>query len=102
MKRSTRICRRPGTHGSNRSSRSPAVLDAAGHYDGGSVGSPAAADGGGVSRRPQILFPFLAFEGEMAAPSPPVLKCEACRAEAPHPLLRGKIRGRDEHGFQGT
>src|SRR5437879_7191268 len=102
MKRSTRICRRPGTHGSNRSSRSPAVLDAAGHYDGGSVGSRATADGVGVSRRPQILFPFLAFEGEMAAPSALVLKCEACGAEAPHRVLRGKIGGRDEIVFEGT
>src|SRR2546426_242423 len=102
MKRSTRIYRRPGTHGSNRSSRPPVVLDAPGHYDGDSVGSRATADGVGVSRGPQILFPFLAFEGEMAAPSALVLKCEACGAEAPHRVLRGKIGGRDEIVFEGT
>src|SRR5207245_5139850 len=102
MKRSTRIYRRPGTHGSNRLSRPPGVLDAPGHYDGDSVGSRATADGVGVSRGPQILFPFLAFEGEMAAPSALVLKCEACGAEAPHRVLRGKIGGRDEIVFEGT
>src|SRR5207245_2749354 len=97
-----RIYRRPGTHGSNRSSRPPVVLDAPGHYDGGSVGSRATVDGVGVSRGPQILFPFLAFEGEMAAPSALVLKCEACGAEVPHRVLRGKIGGRDEIVFEGT
>src|SRR2546425_12591430 len=96
MKQSTRICRRPGTHGSNRSSRSPAVLDAAGHYDGGSVGSRATADGVGGSRRPQILFPFLAFEGEMAAPSALGLKCEACGAGGPPRVVRGEDGGRSE------
>src|SRR2546428_13556509 len=97
MKRSTRICRRPGTHGSNRSSRSPAVLDAAGHYDGGSGGSRATADGGGGSRRPQILFPFLAFEGEMAAPSALVLKGGAWGAEGSPRVLAGKNAGPDEN-----
>src|SRR2546422_10779732 len=102
MKRSTRIDRRPGTHGSNRSSRPPVVLDAPGHYDGGSVGSRATADGVGASRGPQILFPFLAFEGEGAAPSALALKCQACGAEAPHRVLRGKIGGRDQIVCAGT
>src|SRR3989442_4734226 len=102
MKRSTRIYRRPGTHGSNRSSRPPVVLDAPGHYDGGSVGSRAIADGVGASRGPQILFPFLAFEGEMAAPSALVLTCEDCGAEPRHRVMRCKIAGRDEIVFEGT
>ena len=38
----------------------------------------------------------------MAAPSALVLKCEACGAEAPHRVLRGKIGGKDEIVFEGT
>src|SRR3989442_14370889 len=101
MKQSTRICRRPGTHGSNRSSRSPAVLDAAGHYDGGSGGSRATADGGGGSRRPQNLFPFLAVEGGMAPPSALVPKCEARGGGAPPPRLPGKVGGKRQDGLEG-
>src|SRR2546428_4511406 len=38
----------------------------------------------------------------VAAPSALVLKCEACGAEAPHRVLRGKIGGKDEIVFEGT
>src|SRR5438445_13692104 len=38
----------------------------------------------------------------VAAPSALVLKCEACGAEAPHRVLKGKIGGKDEIVFEGT
>ena len=47
-------------------------------------------------------FPILAFDRTMAAPSALVLKCEACGAEVPHRVLRGKIGGKDEIVFEGT
>src|SRR2546425_4497223 len=50
----------------------------------------------------QILFPVPAFDTTMAAPSALVLKCEACGAEAPHRVLRGKLGGKDEIVFEGT
>src|SRR5437867_10947060 len=38
----------------------------------------------------------------MTAPSALVLKCEACGAEVPHRVIRGKIGGKDEIVFEGT
>src|SRR5207245_7223133 len=55
-----------------------------------------------TSLGPQILFPVPAFDPTIAAPSALVLKCEACGAEAPHRVLRGKIGGKDEIVFEAT